>query len=205
MNPPVILRVPFRGEHPAADVAGEILDARVSVPQVPRQALVHAKLFAAQVASVGTFSGVDPRVPVERVRRVEVLATFVAVVIYLSIHLHLSTHHQLSIDASKLLVFLTCEFWMRTPLSGSPTASSSCSCSRSTCKGAFRAFFFCSSGTISNSFYLRPLCFPPCFYRNLSICPRLYSAASMVLVLSLAFALHLATCRIKWHSLLKVR
>lgn len=47
VNPPVILDVPPRREHAAAQIARYVLDAGVGLLQVPRQTLIHAESLAA--------------------------------------------------------------------------------------------------------------------------------------------------------------
>lgn len=103
----VILRASFRRKHSAANVARKVLYAGVRVTQVSRQSLIYAKLFATKMTSVRSFSGVYTHVPEERVRRIEILPTLVAMIIDLPVDLHFSAHHHFSVGTFQLSILLS--------------------------------------------------------------------------------------------------
>jgi len=95
VNPPMVLDVSPRGEHAAAQIARHVLDAVVRLAEVPRQALIHAESLAAQVAREHPLARVDPYVPVERVRRIQVLPALGAVIVHPAVVLHPGAQHRL--------------------------------------------------------------------------------------------------------------
>lgn len=99
---PMILDVPLRREHSAANVAGKFFYAGVSLAKMTSQALVDAKLLAAQVTSERPLARVDSHVPGEGVRGEEILPAVVAVIVYTAVGFHPRTAHQILVDAALL-------------------------------------------------------------------------------------------------------
>lgn len=98
VDPPVLDDVAPRREHPAADVALEVLDALVGLLQVPDQALGDAELLPAEVADEGALASVDAHVPDVGVGGMEALAADLAVVVDPAIHYDLGGVHFLLVD-----------------------------------------------------------------------------------------------------------
>lgn len=82
---PVILDVAPRREHATTEVARYILDTGVSLPQMPRQALIYAEALAAQVAGEESLACMYAYVPVEGIRRIQILPALTTMVINLTV------------------------------------------------------------------------------------------------------------------------
>jgi len=95
VNSPMVLDVSSRGEHAAAQIARHVLDAVVRLAEVPRQALIHAESFATQVAREHPLARVDSYVPIERIRRIQVLSALGAMIVHPAVVLDSGTQHRL--------------------------------------------------------------------------------------------------------------